>query len=568
MLISLHVKNYALIENVDVEFGKGLNIITGETGAGKSILIGALGLLLGERASNQSVRKDSKKAVVEGIFNVRENKKIKNLLDENQIDFYDNMIIRREISLQGNNRNFINDTPVSLNVIQEVGNQLVDLHGQHDHQLLLKSSNHIDFVDNYHGNEKLLADYFSHYTTIKNLISEIDTLRKKEAELKEKKEIYEFQLKEIETVNPLLSEDEGIKSQLLILENSEKLVELCTGIFNQLYEKENSVYDEIGIVERKFIELEKIDPAFTDKLSELKNISASLNDIAEFVRDYQNKIDIELTEVENLRERLSAISMIKKRYGGSIESVLILKEKLAAEIELMENFDSRLIELNKELENERISAGKIAKELSKLRKDSTKKIQGEVEKNLSELGISNSKFVVKISSVGNDNSNKDFVLVDSKPIKCFSNGIDSIEFFISTNLGEDVKPLSKVASGGEISRVMLALKTVLANNDKLPVLIFDEIDVGVSGRIAQKVGKALQSLAESHQIITITHLPQIAALSDHHFVVEKSNVESRIVSFIKRLNDEEKVVEVAKLISGEELTTSSINSAKELMNDK
>jgi DNA repair protein RecN (Recombination protein N) len=568
MLTSLHVKDYALIENIDVEFGKGLNIITGETGAGKSILIGALGLLLGERASNQSVRKDSKKAVVEGVFDVRDNKKIKNLLAKNQIDFYDNMIIRREISLQGNNRNFINDTPVPLNVIQEVGNQLVDLHGQHDHQLLLKSANHIDFVDDYHGNEKLLEDYFSHYTAIKNLISEIDALRKKEAELKEKKEIYEFQLKEIETVNPMPNEDEEIKNQLLILENSEKLVELCTAIFNLLYEKENSVYDEIGMVEKKFVELEKIDPVFSDRLAELKNISASLNDIAEFARDYQNKIDVELTEVESLRERLSALSMIKKRYGGSVEAVLALKEKLAAEIELMDNFDSKLNELNKELEKERIYAGKIAKELSKLRKDSAKKIQSAVEENLSELGIPNAKFFVKIYSAANDNSNKDFVLVDSKPIKCFSNGIDSIEFFISTNLGEDVKPLSKVASGGEISRIMLALKSVLANNDKLPVLIFDEIDVGVSGRIAQKVGKALQSLAKSHQIITITHLPQIAALSDQHYVVEKSEIESRIASFIKRLNDEEKVVEVAKLISGEELTSASINSAKELIKEK
>ena len=567
MLLSLHVSDYALIENIDVEFGKGLNIITGETGAGKSVLIGALSLLLGERASNQSVRKDAKKAVVEGVFDVSNNKKIKTLLNENQIDYYEHLIIRREISLQGNNRNFINDTPVPLNLIQEVGNLLVDLHGQHDHQLLLKPANHIDFVDDYHGNEKLLNDFFETYSHIKLLSSEIESLKKRETELQEKKAVYEFQLNEIEAVNPQPNEDEEIKSQLKIMENSEKLIELCNEIFSNLYEKDNSLFDELGMIDHKLNELARIDPLFNDKLLELTNAKAIVNDLAEFIRDYQKNIDVELTEVEKLRERLSSISLLKKRYGGSLESVLALKEKLQAEINLTENFELRINELNNSLTNARIEAGKIAFEISKLRKESAKKIQKEVEKSLAELGISNSKFIIKFENIVSDNTTE-FVIIENKNYKCFSNGIDQVEFLISTNIGEDVKPLSKVASGGEISRIMLALKTVLANNDKLPVLIFDEIDVGVSGRIAQKVGKALKALAEFHQLITITHLPQIAALSDFHYVVEKSNIGNRNVSAIRKISEEEKVQEVAKLISGEELTQASIDSANELISKK
>jgi len=568
MLLSLHVSDYALIENIDVEFGKGLNIITGETGAGKSILIGALSLLLGERASNQSVRKDAKKAVIEGVFDVSKNKKIKILLEENHIDFYDNLIIRREISLQGNNRNFINDTPASLNLIQEIGNLLVDLHGQHDHQLLLKPVNHIDFVDDYHGNERLLNEYSEKYKLSKQIQLEISNLIKRQKELLEKKSIYEFQLNEIESVNPSLNEDEEIKAQLRILENSEKLLELCTNIFGELYEKDNSVYDELGMIEHKLSELAKIDSTFNEKLSDYENAKAILNDIAEFIRDYEKNIDVELTDVENMRERLSSINMIKKRYGGSIESVIALKEKLFAEINLTENFNNKIDELNKFLEVARADAGKIAFEISRLRKESAKKIHKEVEKGLSELGIVNSKFIIRFENILAKEDDEDFVIAENKKYKCFINGIDQVEFYISTNIGEDPKALSKIASGGEISRIMLALKTVLANNDKLPVLIFDEIDVGVSGRIAQKVGKALKSLAEFHQLITITHLPQIAALSDFHFVVEKSKIGERNVSAIRKVDDEEKIIEVAKLISGEELTQASINSAKELIIEK
>jgi len=568
MLLSLHVSDYALIENIDVEFGKGLNIITGETGAGKSILIGALSLLLGERASNQSVRKDAKKAVIEGVFDVSKNKKIKILLEENHIDFYDNLIIRREISLQGNNRNFINDTPASLNLIQEIGNLLVDLHGQHDHQLLLKPVNHIDFVDDYHGNERLLNEYSEKYKLSKQIQLEISNLIKRQKELLEKKSIYEFQLNEIESVNPSLNEDEEIKAQLRILENSEKLLELCTNIFGELYEKDNSVYDELGMIEHKLSELAKIDSTFNEKLSDYENAKAIINDIAEFIRDYEKNIDVELTDVENMRERLSSINMIKKRYGGSIESVIALKEKLFAEINLTENFNNKIDELNKFLEVARADAGKIAFEISRLRKESAKKIHKEVEKGLSELGIVNSKFIIRFENILAKEDDEDFVIAENKKYKCFINGIDQVEFYISTNIGEDPKALSKIASGGEISRIMLALKTVLANNDKLPVLIFDEIDVGVSGRIAQKVGKALKSLAEFHQLITITHLPQIAALSDFHFVVEKSKIGERNVSAIRKVDDEEKIIEVAKLISGEELTQASINSAKELIIEK
>ncbi len=568
MLKSLLIKDYALIENIQVEFGKGLNIITGETGAGKSILIDAMGLLLGERASTEVVRKGSEKSIVEGIFDIEGNKKVQRLLIQNEIDFSSELIVRREVSLKGTNRCFLNDTPVALNIIKETGDLLVDLHGQHEHQSLLHVETHIDMLDDVANHTNLLEEYRKSFVQLNSLLKDIRELRQKEDQIKEKKDLYEFQIKEIDEVSPEPEEDYRLESELNILENSAKLLASTNEIYQSVYENEDSIQDRIADVKNKLTELSKIDKSFSEKVNESETVIAILNDISSFVRTYKDRIDLDPEKLEEKRNRIGAINLLKKKYGGTIKSILAHREKIGGEFDLAENFSGKIISLENEIESLRINYGKIAAKISNNRKATSKKVKKEVEEALKNLGISDSCFEIKIENGKLETDSEAYLIVDGKKFKCDTNGIDFIEFFVSTNTGEDPKPLVKVASGGEVSRIMLALKSILAKSDKLPILIFDEIDTGVSGRIAQKVGQTLKSLASFHQIIAITHLPQIAGLSDLHFAVEKKKSGDRVISSIRKLNDDERINEVAKLMSGEKITEAALNGAKELMNIK
>jgi len=565
MLKALEIKDYALIEHINVEFGKGFNIITGETGAGKSILIDSMGLLLGERASTDVIRKGANKTIVEGIFNVEGNKQVSSLLDENDTDFYPELILRREISLKGANRCFVNDTPVTLSVVKELGNLLVDLHGQHEHQSLLRSETHIDYLDDFGNYSGLLAQYKDSYYDLIKIEKEIKSLKENEETLKEKKEIYEFQIKEIDNVSTEDGEGEKLIEELKILESSETLASLSSEIYETLYESEQSVHDAIVKVKNDLSELSNIDKAFEESSNEAETILALVNDIASFVRSYKSQINLDPTQIDELRERLGAITMLKKKYGGSIKSILEHRKKIGEEFDLADNVSERLEELNKKIKEQRVSTGKLAQNITNKRKETAVKIKKNITDTLKALGISHPNFQTNIVNEFAEGGN--YLTVDEKSYKCSVKGMDYVEFFISTNLGEDPKPLVKVASGGEVSRIMLSLKSTLAKSDKLPLLIFDEIDVGVSGRIAQKVGSTLKELAAYHQVIAITHLPQIAGLADYHYKVEKVSHEKRVVSSITKLTNEDRIEEIAKLMSGEEVTEEGISSAKQLMDN-
>lgn len=567
MLKSLEIKDYALIDHINIEFERGLNIITGETGAGKSILIDAMSLLLGERASSEVVRKGAQKSFVEGIFDVENNNKVKSLLEENEIESLSELIIRREVSLKGSNRCFINDSPVSLNLVKKIGDLLVDLHGQHEHQSLLRTETHINFLDEFADNQKLLDDYRIIFHQLRTKQSELKYLISKEESLKEKKEIYSFQLKEIDNINPLPGEDESIINELNILENSEKLMELTDDVYNKLYDSENSVIDLLGDIKHKLNQLANIDKSFLESEGECDSALSIIKELSNSFRSYKSRLDINPKEIEEKRERIGAINLLKKKYGGSIEKIIEYREKIGKEFDLAENFSSSIGNLGNEIDRLRVLAGEAAEKLSSTRKKQALKVEAEVKKVLEQLGIVNAIFKVKINQIETDLDDGDFILVKNKKYRFTDNGIDEVEFYISTNTGEDAKPLIKVASGGEISRIMLSLKTILAKADKLPLLIFDEIDTGVSGRIAKKVGVALKELASFHQIIAITHLPQIAAMADHHYAVEKKQVDNRAISFIRKLEANEKINEIAKLLSGENISTASIESAKQLINE-
>ncbi len=565
MLTSLRIKNYALIEDVEVNFAEGLNIITGETGAGKSILIGALGLILGERATTDVVRKGARKSIVEAVFNVSTNKKIKNLLEKNNYDFSDELILRREISLKGSNRNFVNDTPANLSFVKDVGDLLVDIHGQHEHQSILRPQTHIEMLDEFGNYSGLLNDYKKNYNVFLDMVNELKILKEKEAVLKEKKELYEFQLKEIGEVSPQPEEDEKLESELTVLENAERILALTEEIYYELYEAENSVTGRLGNLIRKLNELESFDKSFSERTSEAESALSILDDIARTLVSYRSKIEVDPEKLEEMRERLGSLNLLKKKYGGSLSAVLEYKERIKKEHETALNFTSKKKEIKQGIENLKTKLGVLGSRLSEEREKAALQLKNNIEATLKDLGINEAIFETRIEQVETDSGQIFSTELNSKCYRLFKYGLDKVEFFISTNVGEETKPLIKIASGGEISRIMLAMKSSLAKNDKLPLLIFDEIDVGVSGRIARKVGSELKNLSRFHQIIAITHLPQIAALADHHYKVEKASINGRVVSGIKKLNEREKILEIASLLSGETVTDSALVSAKELL---
>ena len=564
MLTSLEIKDYALIENIKVEFNSGLNIITGETGAGKSILIGALGLLLGERASSETVRKGAQKSFVEGIFDIGENEKVKHFLVENEFEITEELIVRREISLKGSNRCFINDSPVQLSQIKLVGDLLIDLHGQHDHQSLLRVDTHIELLDEFCEINNELADYVTSKKELFSAIGEIEKLRKNEKNLKDKLELNSFQLKEINAVSPELDEDVKLEKDLNILENSENLFDTSSQIYSAIYEDENCAYDLLVNIQNRINSISRIDDSLMAKKDEVGTALELIKDVGDFIRDYKDKIEIDPTVIEEQRARLGAIQLLKKKYGGSLKNILEFKEKIEDELSLAENFSDKIIEFERKIENLRTKVKHAALGLSTKRKKEAKSINKLIEESLDYLGINDSKFEIRFDYEEN-RSSQYFVEIDKQKLALYPNGIDLVEFYISTNKGEDLKSLAKTASGGEISRIMLAIKSVMAKNEKLPLLVFDEIDTGVSGRIAQKVGKVLQQLSSSHQIISITHLPQIAAFAHHHYSVQKVTTNGRAISLINKLEGDDRIVEIAKLISGENVTKSNLDTAKELM---
>ena len=565
MLKSLKIQDYALIKSIDVEFGKGLNIITGETGAGKSILVDAMNLLIGERASTETIREGAQKAFIEGIFDIESNKKVENILSENQIDILPELILRREISLKGANRCFINDTPAPLSVVKDLGDILVDFHGQHEHQALLKPETHIDYLDEFSRSEDLLRNYRWLYNALIKLKKDLNDLKGKTSSNNEKRDVLLFQIKEIDAVSPELDEEERLVEELKVLENSEKLLELTTNIYQGLYESENAVYDSLVKIKSMLNETTSIDKSFTESNKEYESVLTMIKDISEFIRSYNSKIEMDSDRLNNIRERLSAINLLKKKYGGSIKSILEHRKKIGEELGYSEDSSEKISELENKINTVSKNCADAAEKLYKNRRDGGKEMEEEVKEILKYLGVTNASFNVKITHEKAEENDENVLIIRDKPYKYNSKGYDKVEFFISTNKGESPKPLAKVASGGEVSRVMLTLKTILARSDRTPVLIFDEIDTGVSGPIAQKVGEAMRALTNYHQVIAITHLPQIAGMANHHFLVEKLTEDDRVVSSIRKLSNERRILEIAKLMSGEMITEASIKGAKELI---
>ena len=424
MIKTLEIKDYALIDRINVEFGKGLNVITGETGAGKSILIDAMGLLLGERASTEVVREDASKSVVEGIFDVEENKKVKKLLNENDIDHNPELILRREISVKGSNRCFVNDTPVPLSLIKDLGNLLVDLHGQHEHQSLLRTETHIDFLDEFGDYAELLNKYRLCYDELINTKNELESLKKHESTLKEKSEIYSFQIKEIDSISPENNEDEKLSDELMILENSERLAGLTSEVYSLLYEDEKSVHELIVKVKNDLIHLAEIDKSFNESANEAETVLALVNDISSFIRSYKSNVEFKPEHIDDIRDRLGTITLLKKKYGGSIKSIQEHRKIIGEKFDLADNISEKINDLQNRLLEQRKNAGTMAISISKKRKETSEKVKQGVEEYLKELGISQPNFQTKIINKVGEESN--YLTFKNKSFSCSAMGVDKV----------------------------------------------------------------------------------------------------------------------------------------------
>lgn len=566
MLTSLSIKNYALLVDVEVRFDRGLNIITGETGSGKTIILSALGTILGERVASSALRSGAPKAVVEGWFSIERDGSIRKILSENEIEQIqaDQIVIRREIYDNGRSRAFVNDTPVQLTFLEEVGELLVDLHGQHDHQSLLKVRNHIDFLDQFGNLETDLKGISADYDTLQDLFEKKERLKQQEKTIQEKKEFYTFQLNEIKKVNPTAEEEEELIREEKILMNSEQLFTLTNELYTVLYEDESSVFDRLCRANEGLEELATIDENFAPYRKEGEAARIAVEELAKYLQKYNSNIEFNHERLEEIERRLADFAGLKKKYGTSISDVVSYREKIESELAEVEGASQELEKVEEQIEAVRRRFSTNCIDLSQKRKSLADKFQTLVPEVLAVLGIAGTKFECVIKHFEEADG---IVTRDGKNFRANSKGIDFIEFYVSTNPGEDVRPLSKVASGGEISRIMLALKSIAAQSDQIPVLIFDEIDMGISGRIAQAVGRKLKELSQYHQIICITHLPQIASLGDHHYLVQKERDSGRAETHIKKLSTEERTEAIAMLLSGDNISETHLKSAKELLQD-
>jgi len=569
VLRSLYVRDYALIDELEVEFGSGLNVITGETGAGKSILLGALKLILGERASTEAVRTGAKKAVVEGVFDDASGPGVTAILSANDIEPTAGgvVIVRREVS-GSHSRAFVNDTPATLAVLREVAEHLIDLHGQHEHQSLLRTETHLGLLDDFGGLGGLARTYGEHFQTVAALRRERETLRRRERELEQQRQLIEFQMAEIDRVAPVAGEEEALEAERRILENAERLFEATAGLVALLYEDEGALYDRLILARNELRDLARIDAAFEATYEEVQGAEIVVEEAAKFLQDYNARIEANPERLESIRQRLVQLDGLKRKYGGTLETVLAHRADVGATYALAADFEGALARLDAQITDAERSLSDAALRLSQKRRATAERIAGMIREELADLGMPHSEFVARFDR---EETPGGWVTwpEDGARLKAHPDGVDLVEFFVSANPGEPPRPLAKVASGGEVSRIMLALKSILAKSERLPILVFDEIDVGISGEIARRVGESMQRLGAYHQIITITHLPHIAALGDHHFLVEKhvadgaSGVRTR--TSIRRLPEEERARTVAQMVAGETVSAAALESARELI---
>lgn len=560
MLLELNIENFVLIENVNINFAEGFNVLSGETGAGKSIVIDAIGLALGGKSSKNYVRTGKDRAIIQLVFTFKR-EDIRNLLNEYGINCEDNIIIlNREVFDTGKSISRINGRIVQLSFAKKVAKLLIDIYGQHEHQSLLDVDNHIHMLDLF-GSEILLRNLESvskKYSELKEIERKLNSLNQNDKERERRIDLMKFQIEEIDSCNLKVEEDKNLSKQFDLLKNSESIFTIVNNSHNKISTSLGNEETVLGTLSSILVEFERIsdfDKEILNFNKELQDIFYRLQDIATDMRRYSENITFDSELLVEIEKRLDTINNLKRKYGNTIEEILEYRAKLCKELEELEDSANTINFLNERFKICKEEYLELSNKLSIQRKNIAKKFKSRMMKELKDLNFEKAEFEVSITPTLDRNN--DWILTKY--------GIDKIEFLISANPGEPLKSLSKIASGGEISRIMLAMKVISAKIDNISTLIFDEIDTGISGETANIVGEKIALISRNHQTICITHLPQIAVMADNHLFIEKVVSENKTNTLIKRLDTIERINEISRLIGGNKITDLTLKHAKELL---
>jgi DNA repair protein RecN (Recombination protein N) len=551
VLTLLRIKNLALVEELEWQMGPGFIAVTGETGAGKSIIIGALQLLLGERADKSFIRTGADLCTVEAVFSGNDLQKLNPQLVEAGIEPCENeLILKRSLSSTGTNRQFINSSPTTLSALKNLGDELVDLHGPHDHQSLLSPETQLILLDSFARAEERLAEYRNHYRQLQTLLAEHSALNTAETAREQEIDLLRHQINEIKSANLVADEEEEIEKRYKLTSNSKRLIDLASATANKLSEADDSVLSQLAETQRLLRELEKIDNSIAQFSAAHAASVIELSEIARALAAYTEKLDLDPEQLAALEQRVSLFETLKRKYGGSIAEVIEFGERAAERMQKIEGRDAELERLVKEIENVRSHMNHAGEALHKLRTKAAPKLSENIRRNLRDLGFRQSEFEAKLSALDEPRAS----------------GFDALELLFSPNPGEPLKPLRAIASSGEISRLMLAIKSALAAHDTIPLLVFDEIDTNVGGEIAHAVGAKMLTLGHDHQLICITHLPQVAAIASSHFVVSKDVSRGRTFSNLREVTGKMRQEEIARMLGGK--SESALKLAASLLKEK
>ncbi len=548
MIAELAIENYAVIERVRVRFHRGLNLLTGETGSGKSIVVDALGLLFGGRASADMVRAGSDRARISGIFEVSANPALTRVLDGAGIEIEDNeLLVEREILLSGKSRAFVASRPVTSALLRELAPHLGDIHGQHDQQQLFKPEAQREMLDSFAGADDAIASLYTRWRRATADLEELDRTAQEKLRLTD---LWSFQRSEIEAISPRPGEDAELENERRVLRNVVKVEESATAAYLALYDAEESATAQLQVVLKRLDELAKIDEGVATIAAALKPAVFMVEEAADALRHYLGKLEADPARLDELETRMAALEKLKRKYGTTIEEVLAFLENVRRDLIAVETSSDRQTALRKEVSDLAASYEAAAKKLTNQRTAAAKRLSKNVETELASLAMERTRIEIRITAA-----------------PWSEHGADSVEFLMSANAGEDPKPLDRIASGGELSRVALALKTCASRPTKgTPrTLVFDEVDAGVGGSAAEAVGRRLKKLSTSSQLLCVTHLPQIAGFADHHYYVEKHEERGRTLATIVELSSTQRTKEIGRMLSGERVTAEALKHAEQLI---
>lgn len=570
MLELLRISSYAIIDQLDVEFGSGLTTLTGETGAGKSILLGALRLVLGDRATSEVVRTGSSRATVEAVFRASD-KRVASWINEanfSEDESDPQVLVRREILATGTSRNFINNRSATLGQLRELGSMLVDLHGQNDHTALILPANQLRLLDCYGDYAAASGAYRKAYYDYRDAATDLRALLTDSAEAERRKAFLEFQVEEIQKAEIQQGEDDALEAERRRLMNAGRLGAACQAVCDLLYEGEQSevpVSAQLATVQKALVELVQLDRSQEPLLKDAEALRFAVEDLCEKVRDYAATVQADPQRQAFVEDRLHLLRGLKKKYGPTLEDVVANGDQLNGELQRILNRDEELAQSRTRYEKAYAEVKEAAKALHASREKAATQFERSVQKEMRELELPKAVFNIRLLSSLPDQALPDAEQPGTLLEHLTTSGADSVEFMASLNPGEEPKAMRKVASGGEISRIMLAIKSVLAGRDAVPTLIFDEIDVGISGQAAARVGEKLGALSRSHQVLCITHLPQIAARGDRHLVVEKFSTRDHTTTAVRAVTDSERADALARMLSGAEADETSLRYAEKLL---